>query len=259
MEKVEFVTKTTYAYERLKREIMDGTLGQGEKLVVNAISQRYQVSPMPIREALLKLEQEGLVQSAPHRGAWVHKCNYDQFYELIQVSIALETCACRLAASLISGETLEQLRGLMRGMESAVRSKDISTYQILNDEFHMGIYRACGNRELFELIRNTHRRTYPYTSIALHSIGRMSMSIQEHRDWLDALTRRDGAACADLCRRQRLESYFLFLDFLTDCLADPEDAQNNYYRYGYSDTFFGMSQEEIRHSIEQYRAKMEML
>lgn len=47
MEKVEFVTKTTYAYERLKREIMDGTLGQGEKLVVNAISQRYQVSPMP--------------------------------------------------------------------------------------------------------------------------------------------------------------------------------------------------------------------
>ena len=41
MEKVEFVTKTTYAYERLKREIMDGTLGQGEKLVVNAISQRY--------------------------------------------------------------------------------------------------------------------------------------------------------------------------------------------------------------------------
>ncbi|MFR8331847.1 MAG: GntR family transcriptional regulator [Oscillospiraceae bacterium] len=65
MEKVEFVTKTTYAYERLKREIMDGTLGQGEKLVVNAISQRYQVSPMPIREALLKLEQEGLVNPHP--------------------------------------------------------------------------------------------------------------------------------------------------------------------------------------------------
>ena len=257
MEKVEFVTKTTYAYERLKGEIMDGTLRQGEKLVVNAISQRYQVSPMPIREALLKLEQEGLVQSAPHRGAWVHKCDYGQFYELIQVSIALETCACRLAAALITGEMLEQLRGLMRGMESAVRSKDVSTYQVLNDEFHMGIYRACGNRELFELIRSTHRRTYPYTSIALHSIGRMTHSIQEHRDWMDALARRDGEACASRCRQQRLESYYLFLDFLTGCLDDPDAPQSHYYLYGYSDTFSGLSPEEIRHIIQQYRSKME--
>ena len=58
MEKVEFVTKTTYAYERLKREIMDGTLGQGEKLVVNAISQRYQDEEL--RRALRRQEKTSL-------------------------------------------------------------------------------------------------------------------------------------------------------------------------------------------------------
>ena len=259
MEKVEFITKSTYAYERLKQEIMDGVLRQGEKLVVNAISQRYQVSPMPIREALLRLEQEGLVQSAPHQGAWVHTCNYEQFFELIQVSIALESCACRLAAALITGETLKELKQLAEGMEEDVARMDIPSYQEHNHSFHMMIYRSCGNQELYELVQNTHRRTYPYTSIALHTSGRLSMSLQEHLNWLDALARRDGDTCVRLCRQQRLESYSLFLGFLEDCLKDPEDAKNNYYLYGYSDTFAGMTTQEIAGSIAGYRSRMALL
>ncbi len=158
---------------------VDGT--QGEKLVVNAISQRYQVSPMPIREALAQLEQEGLVQSAPHRGAWVHKCDYDQFYELIQVSIVL------------------------------------------------------------------------------HTAGRIPMSIREHGGWVEALDRRDGDACAELCRQHRLETYFLFLDYLKRCLDHPEDPQSRYYIYGYSDVFSGMSQEEIRAATDGYWTKMKVM
>lgn len=259
MEKVEFFTKTAYTYERLKQEIMDGTLRQGEKLVVNTISQRYCVSPMPVREALLKLEQEGLVHSSPHRGAWVHKCDYDQFYELMQVSLALETCACRLAAVNRQEETLEQLRGLIRGMESAARSEDISTYQVLNDEFHMGIYRAGNNRELYELIQATQRRTYPYTSIALHASGRMPLSVQEHGDMLLALERKDSTGLATLGREHRLGSYFRFLDFLTACLEDPLSPQNHYYLYGYSDTFAGLSPEEIRTRIQRYRDDIKIM
>lgn len=128
IEKFEFVTKATYAYEQLKKEIMDGTLEPGEKLVVNSISKRYHMSAMPVREALLRLEQDGLVQSSPHRGACVHRCDYNQFYELVQVSVALETMACRLAAALIDSTSMEQLEGLLRGMESASQNGDISTY-----------------------------------------------------------------------------------------------------------------------------------
>ena len=259
MEKVEFMTKSTYAYERLKQEILDGDFGQGEKLVVNAISQKYQVSPMPIREALLKLEQEGLVQSAPHRGAWVHTCNYEQFFELIQVSVALESCACRLTAALITEEAMDELKQLVAQMEEDVKNKDIFAYQEHNHSFHFKIYHACGNRELCEMIKNTHWRTYPYTSIALHSSGRLSMSLQEHLAWLDALARRDGETCVRLCRQQRLESYSLFLDFLMDCLKNPEDARSRYYLHGYTDTFDGMSTEEIERSIAGYRSRMALL
>ena len=259
IEKFEFVTKATYAYEQLKKEIMDGTLEPGEKLVVNSISKRYHMSAMRVREAQLRLEQDGLVQSSPHRGACVHRCDYNQFYELVQVSVALETMACRLAAALIDSTSMEQLEGLLRGMESASQNGDISTYLILNDEFHMGIYRACGNSELFHLIRATHRRTYPYTSIALHTQGRAAHSVEEHRDWLEALRQRDREKCAAICRAQRLESYHLFLDFLEDCLSRPEDAQSKYYLYSYSDAFSGMDTEEIRASIQAYRDKMMVL
>ncbi|MCC8017533.1 MAG: GntR family transcriptional regulator, partial [Lachnospiraceae bacterium] len=254
MENIAFITKSAYTYERLKREIMDGTRSPGEKLIVNSISQQYNVSPMPVREALLRLEQEGLVQSAPHRGAWVNKCNYDQFYELIQVSIALESFACRLAALSISKEALSALSKLIEEMESAVRGNDITAYQTLNDRFHMDIYRASGNNELFDLINVTHRRTTAYTSIALHTSGRLPISIQEHKDWLEALGRRDSDTCVALCHQQRMESYFLFLDFLESCLENAKDPQNNYYLYGYSDSFTGMSLDEIRQTIHRYRS-----
>ena len=181
IERFEFITKATYAYEHLKQEIIDGALAPGEKLVVNSISKRYHMSAMPVREALLRLEQDGLVQSSPHRGACVHRCDYNQFYALIQVSVALETMACRLAAVLIDDGAMAQLEGFLRGMESAAQCGDISTYLVLNEEFHMGIYRASGNKELFELIHTTHRRTYPYTSIALHTRGRVAHSMEEHR------------------------------------------------------------------------------
>lgn len=259
IETFEFMTKASYAYEQLKKEIMDGTLEPGEKLVVNSISKRYHMSSMPVREALLRLEQDGLVQSSPHRGACVHRCDYNQFYELIQVSVALESMACRLAAVLIDDTAMEQLEGLLRGMESAAQSGDISTYLILNDEFHMGIYRACGNKELFSMIRATHRRTYPYTSIALHTQGRAAHSVEEHRDWMEALRQRNQEKCAAMCRAQRLESYHLFLDFLENCLDHPEDAQSKYYLYSYSDAFAGMDPEAIHTSIQTYREKMKAI
>lgn len=259
IERFEFITKATYAYEHLKQEIIDGALAPGEKLVVNSISKRYHMSAMPVREALLRLEQDGLVQSSPHRGACVHRCDYNQFYELIQVSVALETMACRLAAVLIDDGAMAQLEGFLRGMESAAQCGDISTYLVLNEEFHMGIYRASGNKELFELIHTTHRRTYPYTSIALHTRGRVAHSMEEHRDWLEALRRRDQEKCAAMCRAQRLESYHLFLDFLEECLSHPEDAQSRYYLYSYSDAFSGMDTEAIRASIQAYREKMKAI
>lgn len=250
------ITKTEYAYQRLKEEIMSGSYAAGEKLVADAISRRYQISSMPVREAIKRLEQEGFVQTTPYRGARVHTWDYDEFNELMQISIALESTASRLAVRNIGAEGLNKLRELSKKMESCVRSSNLQQYNELNFDFHFTIYEGSGNRELYALISQLHSRTYPYTSISFHTEGRLPVSLCQHQQWVEAIEAGDGEVCAKLCCQQRMESYRNFLDYLEQCLAHLEVPEAHYYIYGFASTFSTLSVGEIQKKIGQYRKSL---
>lgn len=250
------ITKTEYAYQRLKEEIMSGSYAVGEKLVADAISRRYGISSMPVREAIKRLEQEGFVQTTPYRGARVHTWDYDEFNELMQISTALESTASRLSVRNISRESLDRLREIVQRMESAVRSSHLQQYNELNFEFHFTIYEGSGNRELYALISQLHSRTYPYTSISFHTEGRLPVSLRQHQQWVEAISAGDGAASARLCYQQRMESYRNFLDYLEKCLARLDVPEAHYYIYGFASTFSKLTVEQIQKKIAQYRKSL---
>ena len=128
---MEFQTKSDLAYERIRQAILDGSIPIGSKLTVTNLVDQYGMSPMPIREALTKLAQDGLVQSTPHHGARVAEFNYYdhlessliraclekqlfqaalQFWDQIPLD-ALEDCYNELYAHLEQGNVSEFSRG----------------------------------------------------------------------------------------------------------------------------------------------------
>ena len=247
------ITKNEYAYQRLKEEIMSGKYSAGEKLVVDTISHRYNISSMPVREAIKRLEDEGFVQTTPYRGARVHTWDYDEFNELMQISTVLESTASRLAVRNISKSGLDRLRDIVKQMEEAVRFRNLSRYNQLNFDFHFTLYEESGNKELYALISEFHDRTYPYTSISFHTEGRLPVSLQQHQQWLEAIATGNSAGSAALCRQQRVESYQNFLDYLERCLTHLDIPEAHYYIYGFASTFASLSSEEIKKKIQQYR------
>ena len=250
------ITKNEYAYQRLKEEIMAGKYAAGEKLVVDAISRRYNISSMPVREAIKRLEEEGFVQTVPYRGARVHTWDYDEFNELMQISTALESTASRLAVRNITREGLARLREIVREMEDAARLRNYSQYNQLNFDFHFTLYEGGGNRELYALISELHDRTYPYTSVSFHPEGRLPVSLRQHQEWVEAIAAGDSAASAAMCRKQRADSYKNFLDYLEQCLTHLDVPEAHYYIYGFASTFSKLSIEQIQKKINQYRKSL---
>lgn len=250
------ITKTEYAYQRLKEEIMSGQYTTGEKLVVDAISRRYNISSMPVREAIKRLEEEGFIRTVPYRGARVHTWDYDEFHELMQISTVLEATASRLAVRNITPQGLARLRDIVRQMEDAARMRNLSQYNQLNFDFHFTIYEGSGNKELYALISDFHDRTYPYTSVSFHTEGRIPISLREHQQWLEAIIAGDMDGSAAFCRQQRMESYGNFLDYLERCLTQLNVPECHYYIYGFASTFSKLSIEQIHKKISQYRKSL---
>ena len=255
----EALSKNEFAYRRLKEEITSGFFAPGEKLVVSSICKRYQVSPMPVRNAINKLQSEGFVAVTPMCGARVHVWNYDSFCSLMQISTVLEKTASRLAAYYITDEVLEELKAICRKMESAGMSRNYQLYEQYNHSFHFLIYRQCRNDDLFEQIRELHEKTYPYTSISFHTAGRIQLSMAQHKEWLIALENHDAASSEAICNLQRVQSYSNFLTYLESCLEHLDNAEANYYIYGFGSNFTNMSIEEIRNKLVSYREAMDIL
>ncbi|SES33768.1 transcriptional regulator, GntR family [Tranquillimonas rosea] len=200
------------AARRLQEMIRSGELKKGEKIPSQRVlSERLRVSRPSLREALLTLETLGLVRTLPARGTFVVDPDgrqqaaavwrYDDAYsidEVFQSRLLIETELCRLAAAVITPAALDAMSAANAEFESAWQSGDLLTHVEADLRFHRLIAEACPNRMLRrlyesvqELLTESQRQPIPNTAV-----DRMAQSIQEHRDIVAALQRRDGAAAA---------------------------------------------------------------
>jgi DNA-binding GntR family transcriptional regulator len=186
-------------YDLVKRRIVSNELPFGTKLSEDNLATQLGVSRTPVREALNRLAQEGLVTVSPGRGASVATFSFDDMVQLLEIREALEGMAARLASSLITKSTLNKLRELLEvGAPERERNgyNGYTGYLDADREFHEAITSACGNRHLSHLMRSLRDRIQMlrYRSVILP--GRARKSFQEHVQILDALNRRD-ADCAE--------------------------------------------------------------
>ena len=139
-------------FDRLRAEIMVGTLMLGDELTQDEIADRFRVSRIPVREALRMLAMERLVELRPHRKAIVRKYSSSEIEDIFLIRSLLEPKAAAMACPHVRDKDLAGLREILAEMEPLTRPADLARYLELNHAFHMTIYRLGGSRILENLI-----------------------------------------------------------------------------------------------------------
>ena len=196
-----YLTKADYAYEEIKKMLLSGSVKADDRLVVADLAKEIEVSPMPVREALIRLAQERFVELIPHVGARVITYNHDKLKELHQLRCELESVATRFLAPIITAEQIQTLEALMEKGETAVRDEDIHSYYDWNGEFHLTVARMNPNKTLVEYIETLWENMQIISARYGSKKWRKNESFEEHRLWVEALITRDAVMAEAACRR----------------------------------------------------------
>ncbi|KQR20091.1 MULTISPECIES: GntR family transcriptional regulator [Microbacteriaceae] len=174
------------AVNELREAILEGRLVQGERLSEVSLSSTLGVSRAPVREALLHLEQEGLVVSLPYKGASVVSLSQQDFLELSTLRIALEKLAWARAVERVSPEAVDDLNAIIAEMEFAVKSEQKAKLVRLDIDFHDRIFVLADHSRLYTAW------TAIKWQVALFLLARRvrvddyhSIIVQEHKALLD--------------------------------------------------------------------------
>jgi DNA-binding GntR family transcriptional regulator len=195
-------TKQQRVHETLRERIISGAYGPGFRLVIDALAAELGVSAVPVREAIRRLQAEGLVIYRPNVGAQVAPADPGLFEEELSVLAVLEGYATALAAPLLDGADLARLRETTDLMESAMQRMDLLAFGRHNHDFHAVFADRCPNPALVDMLREVERRLDAIRRTVFTQIPyRGAESIAEHRELIELVER--GARADRLERAAR--------------------------------------------------------
>ncbi len=200
--------------EQLEQEIVAGAFSNGERLDEVTLSQRFDVSRTPVREALQALAASGLVEQIPRRGVFVRYPSFIEVIEMFEVMAELEAMCGRLATRRISKEGMKALEAAASACEQVLERGDTDEYYRENERFHHLLYEASGNAFLAAEASRLHKRLQPFRRLQLRVRGRMEQSMREHRDILTAFHSGDCAMAAKVMRAHIAVQGERFNDFM---------------------------------------------
>lgn len=216
-------SKQERTYAVLRERILDGTYGPGYRLVIDAIARELEVSPMPVREAIRRLEAEGWVIYRANQGAQVAPLDEGSWKEVMTTLALLEGYATAEAAPHVRAADLKKLRAINRKMRGAIEKLDLMQVSRFNHEFHELIYERCPNsylqRELkvtMELL-NTLRST-----VFVYIPTRGNASAAEHDQILEMIEAgADPAKIERFARRHKLATVKAYEERLAEGESSP--------------------------------------
>jgi DNA-binding GntR family transcriptional regulator len=195
------------AYRRLRDSIVQGMLPAGRKISERSLAIELGISAQPVREALRRLEQDGMVVTLPRRGTVVAEVGPAQLGELGRIRAALEGVACALAAERLSGAEIGALAAILPRMKAGTEAADTEALDEANEEFHAIIHRATGNLFLMRSLASLRAYDHLGRHRAVGSTPRdMPKALAEHRGIVAALKRRDPALAEARMRHHVLRS-----------------------------------------------------
>lgn len=187
----QIVSLSTDLFVRLKENILSGKLRNGEKLTEKDLCEQYRVSRTPVREALVQLQAEGLIENVPNRGAFVTSLSERDIDDMYTLRKAYEVQATRWAIERITDDEMDELEENFEFMEFYTMKKDIAKMLNINLNFHQMIYRASHNRMLMHLLSSYQIYVKHSNKNVRHDNAYLDTVLEEHRRIFNAFKRRN--------------------------------------------------------------------
>lgn len=211
-------TRVDNAYDRLKSEILKGELPPGFQAPEPDIANRLGMSRTPVREALIRLEADGLVGLVPRRGAKVLPICSRDICEIYQILSALEALAVRSAAGKkIESSATGAIRGLLDQSDEVLKQGDIEGWAVLDDRFHRWMASVSGNRRLEAEIGGFLDQIYRANNVLLRLNKAPAANAADHRKIYEAILAGDAELAAETASVHRLNGLSRMKSLLETC------------------------------------------
>lgn len=200
MDMSEFLPLRDVVFNTLRQAILTGELKPGERLMEIHLADKLGVSRTPIREAIRKLELEGLVTMIPRRGAEVAQITEKSMNDVLEVRRALDAFCVELACDRITEEGITALRDACGQFEAAVKTKDTKKIAHADVALHDIIVQATGNQRLIQLVHNLSEQMYRYRFEYIKDTSQHEMLVEEHRIIYESILKKDKETAAQAAR-----------------------------------------------------------
>lgn len=184
----------------VEREILSGERPPGSAIDDRELASRFQASRTPVREALLVLAAQGLVQIAPRSGIYVRRASVAELVATLEAVMELEAVLAGMAAQRAGKEQRMALEAALEAASACAQADDLSGYDKANMALHEAIYGASGNPVLVDTVRGLRRRLSVYRQRSTHHPGRLTASDAEHRAIVAAIMAGDAGEAAACMR-----------------------------------------------------------
>ena len=179
-------------FENLRGAIVEGKLKPGQRLMEVQLAEQLGVSRTPVREAIRKLELEGLVVMIPRKGAYVANMSLKDVIDVLEIRASLEGLAASLAAERITDEDIKKLESIVEEFNDSINQSDVEALLRKDVEFHECIFKSTHNKKLHQLINSLWEQVYRFRVTYISDYDSTVNIVEEHKMILDAIKRRDS-------------------------------------------------------------------
>ena len=183
----EYLPLRDVVFNTLRQAILRGELKPGERLMEIQLANKLGVSRTPIREAIRKLELEGLVLMIPRKGAEVAEITEKSLRDVLEVRRALEELAVELVCEKITDEQIQDLKDAAEEFKESLKDGDITRIAEADVKFHDVIYMATDNQKLIQLLNNLREQMYRYRVEYLKRSDFHQQLIDEHEEIIETI------------------------------------------------------------------------
>ncbi len=177
---------STSVYAALKKDIMDGTLQPGSRLIVLEIAGRYRISQAPVREALERLKQEGLIIGQPNKGSVVSTITSKEIKDLFVLREMIEGFAVKESMPILTDNDFRKLEQILSDMDEAIKANDSIAILEKDMEFHGYFYNLCDNEAILELWSRMRTKIMRFMAISNRHYSTEKL-VAWHMQLIDAL------------------------------------------------------------------------
>jgi DNA-binding GntR family transcriptional regulator len=178
-------------YNMLKEQILDGTIKPGEWLQEKKLAEMFNVSRSPVREVLIELVGEGLLENIPNKGVFVKVLNSKDIYNIFELREILEQYAIKKAVELATEDDVKVLKAVYKQLEESYNNGDVNEYSKVDTIIHNTIFSISGNDMLEDIVKNLYPQIQSFRTISLFNKKRYEESFIEHKGLIEGIIEKD--------------------------------------------------------------------